>query len=175
MFRAMGDFHRSVEIARFLPMQFTPIYGPYCLTISHRVLQCSEQWVIGGNCAIFTDDIPPKLPDHFPSQKQEQISSKFQNNGRFSPIAGNRAIFTDYFCPHIDKHPKDCHRFLCAVFRAMGDFHQSVEIARFLQMIILPNRQTICHPKDRHNFFCNVLSNGRFSPIRRWKSRDFYR
>ena len=39
-----------------------------------------------------------------------------------------------------------------AMFRAMGDFHRSVEIAQFLPMNFPPNCQTICHPKDRHRF-----------------------
>ena len=51
------------------------------------------------------------------------------------------------------------------MFSTMGDFHRSVEIARFLPMSVPPNRQNIPITKTITDVFCNVQSNGRFSPI----------
>ena len=98
----MGDFHRSVEIARFLPMSFSShIYFP-------PQISC-QTWAIS--------PIPK----------------------RFLPIT---------ISPHI------------AMFRAMGDFHRSVEIARFLPMNFPQIAKQFAIPKTVTDFFCNVQNNG---------------
>ena len=158
---------------------------------------------IGGSRAIFTDEIPPKLLDHFPIPETVTYFLKCQSNGRFSPIGGNRAIFTDRFPPILPNHlpSQRLSHNSEAMFRAMGDFHRSVEIARFLPMSVSPkspNNLPFHRPSqisfamfsamgDFHRSveiarflpmkfpptiakpfpisFCNVQSNGRFSPI----------
>ena len=212
MFRAMGDFHRSVEIARFSPMSASPKSPNHCL-------QCSEQW------AIFTDRWKsrdfyrwksPQIARPFPIP--ETVTSFFEifkAMGDFHRSVEIARFLPMNFPPHCQTicHPKDCHTFLLqcsepwaiftdrwksrdfyrwvlppkspehlpsqrpsrisfAMFSAMGDFHRSVEIARFLPMSVPPNRQNIPITKTITDVFCNVQSNGRFSPI--GGNRDFY-
>ena len=106
----MGDFHRSVEIARFLPMNSPHTAKPFAIpkTVTHffcNVPSHGRFSPIGGNRAIFTDECFPQIAKQFAIP--ETVTDFFRNvqrNGRFSPIGGNRAIFTDECSPKSPKH-----------------------------------------------------------------------
>ena len=118
--------------------------------------------------AIFTDEFPPTLPNHLPSQRLSHMSfAMFRAMGDF-----HRSVEIARFLP-MSASPKSPNnlpsqrpsRISFAMFSAMGDFHRSVEIARFLPMSVPPNSQNIPITKTITDVFCNVQSNGRFSPI----------
>ena len=158
------DFYRwkSPQIARPFPI-------PETVTSSFWNIQSNGRFSpIGGNRAIFTDEFPPTLPNHLPSQRLSHISfAMFRAMGDF-----HRSVEIARFLP-MSASPKSPNnlpsqrpsRISFAMFSAMGDFHRSVEIARFLPMSVPPNRQNIPITKTITDVFCNVQSNGRFSPI----------
>ena len=158
------DFYRwkSPQIARPFPI-------PETVTSPFWNIQSNGRFSpIGGNRAIFTDEFPPTLPNHLPSQRLSRISfAMFRAMGAF-----HRSLEIARFLP-MSASPKSPNnlpsqrpsRIAFAMFSAMGDFHRSVEIARFLPMSVPPNRQNIPITKTITDVFCNVQSNGRFSPI----------
>ena len=95
IFTTFGDFHRSVEIARFLPMNVPlqiakPL--PIPKTVSHLflgdVLSTRRFPPIGGNRAIFTDEF-------LPSNRQAPVHSKKQYHIYFGRCSEHSAISTD--------------------------------------------------------------------------------
>ena len=177
MFRAMDDFHRSVEIARFFSDECFPQIAkqfatPEIVTDFFRNVQRNSRFSpIGGNRAIFTDECSPNRQDIPITKTITDVFCNVQSNGRFSPIGGNRDFYrwNSSNCQVIS-HPRD----FLEMFKAMGRFSPIGWIARHLPMNFPPHCQTICHPKDRHT--CLLQCSEQWAIFTdRWKACHFYR